>query len=101
MNLLQTDEAIAGATALGFPETAVGYLGIILLISTLLYLIPNTSGFGAILLTGWLGGAVATHIVNGDGLFNTLFPVIIGIVLWFALWLRQAKLQAFLAIGKK
>lgn len=98
MNLLQTDEAIAGAMALGFPETAVFNIGIVLLVMTLLYLIPKTSGLGAILLTGWLGGAVATHIINGDSLFNTIFPIAFGLALWFALWLRQDKVRGLLSL---
>lgn len=99
MNLLQTDEAVAGATAIGFPESAVVYFGVILLVSTLLYVIPTTSGFGAILLTGWLGGAVATHIINGDPTFNVLFPIIVGIIVWFALWLRSEKVQQLVSLN--
>ena len=93
MNILQTEQAVAGATALGYPEAAVLLLGVTLLISTLLYVFPKTSGFGAVLLTGWLGGAVASHVIHQDPLFNTLFPVIFGIVIWLALWLRQDKVQ--------
>ena len=93
MNILQTEQAVAGATALGYPEPTVLLLGVTLLISTLLYVFPKTSGFGAVLLTGWLGGAVASHVIHEDPLFNTLFPVIFGIVIWLALWLRQEKVQ--------
>ena len=93
MNILQTEQAVAGATGLGYPESAVLILGIALLLSTLLYAFPKTSGFGAVLLTGWLGGAVASHVIHQDPLFNTVFPVIFGIVIWLALWLRQEKVQ--------
>lgn len=93
MNILGTEQAVDGAVAMGFPESSVLYLGLVLLISTLLYAYPKTSGLGAVLLTGWLGGAVATHSINGDPLFNTIFPIIFGIVLWLALWLRQEKVQ--------
>ena len=93
MNVLQTEQAVAGATGLGYPESAVLILGIALLLSTLLYAFPKTSGFGAVLLTGWLGGAVASHVIHQDPLFTTIFPVIFGIVIWFALWLRQEKVQ--------
>ncbi len=98
MNILQTDEAVAGATTMGFPESSVVYLGVILLVSTLLYVIPSTSGFGAILLTGWLGGAVAVHIIHGDPVFNIVFPIIFGVVLWFALWLRSKKVQDLISL---
>ncbi|NAS13294.1 DoxX family protein [Poritiphilus flavus] len=93
MNLLQTEEAISGATELGYPESTVLYLGLILLASTILYIIPRTAILGAILLTAWLGGAVATHIIHSDPLFNTLFPVVFGVLLWFALWLRLEKVK--------
>ncbi len=93
MNLMQTNEAISGATEIGYPESSVIYLGLILLVSTVLYVIPKTSVFGAILLTGWLGGAVATHVIHGDPMFKILFPVLFGIVMWLALWLRLQKIQ--------
>ena len=98
MNILQTEEAIAGATGLGYPESGVFFLGAALLISTLLYAIPRSSGFGAVLLTAWLGGAVASHAIHQDPLFNTLFPVLFGIVIWLALWLRQEKVQQLFAL---
>src|SRR5690606_26964690 len=74
MNLLQTEEAVTGATAMGYPETSALYLGIVLLVGTLLYAYPKTVTFGAIILTGWLGGAVATHVIHKDPLFNIVFP---------------------------
>ena len=95
-NLLQTEQAVSGATTLGYPESSVLYLGIILLAATLLYMIPRTCIIGAILLTGWLGGAVATHVIHEDPVFNILLPVIFGIVLWLSLWLRNKKLQELL-----
>lgn len=99
MNLLQSEEAVKGAIAMGYPESSVVYLGLVLLISTILYAIPKTSSFGAILLTGWLGGAVATHTINQDPIFNIVFPIVFGIVMWLALWLRQEKVQQFLKKG--
>ena len=98
MNLLQSEEAVKGAVEMGYPEQSIVYLGLVLLVSTLLYTIPKTSGFGAILLTGWLGGAVATHMIHQDPIFNTAFPLLFGIVMWLALWLRQEKVQQFLKI---
>ena len=98
MNILQTEQAVAGATALGYPEATVLLLGVTLLISTLLYVFPKTSGFGAVLLTGWLGGAVASHVIHQDPLFNILFPVIFGLVIWLALWLRQDKVQRLFSL---
>ena len=95
-NILQTEQAVNGATALGYPESSVLYLGIILLAATLLFIIPRTCIVGAILLTGWLGGAVATHVIHEDPAFNILLPVIFGIVVWLSLWLRNKKLQELL-----
>jgi DoxX-like family len=73
----------------GWPIELSITLGAILLISTILYLIPRTAVVGAILLTGYLGGAVATNLRLQNPLFtNTLFPVYFGILVWAALWLR-------------
>ena len=78
---------------LGYPESLIVGLGAILLVSTVLYLVPKTAVLGAILLTGYLGGAVATHVRVGGGWFPILFPVIFGVLLWGGLWLRDERLQ--------
>lgn len=96
-NLLQTESAVNGAAELGYPKEVVLYLGLTLLLSTVLYIIPRTSIIGAILLTAWLGGAVATHVIHQDPLFNTLFPVIFGILVWLGLMLRRPSLQGLLS----
>lgn len=88
-NLFQTDMAVTGAIEMGYPEYSVFYLGIILLINSILYAIPKTMFIGAILITGWLGGAVATHIIHRDPIFNVIFPIIFGIVVWMSLLLRH------------
>ncbi|MGI9550619.1 MAG: DoxX family protein [Aurantibacter sp.] len=92
-NVLQTEMAVSGATKMGYPESSVLYLGIVLLVSTLLYIFPRTSIIGALLLTAWLGGAVATHVIHKDPVFNVLFPVLVGIIVWLSLWLRDKKLS--------
>jgi hypothetical protein len=71
-------------------------LGILLLACTVIYLLPSTSVLGAILLTGYLGGAVATHVRVSDGLFPIFFPVILGVLLWGGLLLRDDRLGALL-----
>lgn len=74
----------------GWPLHLSPVLGWILLVSTLLYLIPRTSVLGAILLTGYLGGAVATNLrLENPWFSNTLFPVYFGVLVWAALWLRD------------
>lgn len=96
MNLLQTEEAVTGVVAMGYPKEAVLYLGIALLIGTLLYAIPKTVIIGAIILTGWLGGAISTHVIHGDPIFNIIFPILFGIVIWSSILLRNDKLKALL-----
>ena len=64
-------------------------LGVVLLACTILYLIPRTAVLGAILLTGYLGGAVATHVRVGHGPFAIVFPVVLGVLLWGGLGLRD------------
>jgi hypothetical protein len=84
---------------LGLPEsTAVG-IGILLLACTALYAIPRTSILGAILLTGYLGGAVATHLRVGDPLFShVLFPTYVGALVWLGLYLRDSRLRALIPL---
>lgn len=78
----------------GWPVELSVPLGAILLTCTILYLIPRTAVLGAILLTGYLGGAVATNLRLENPLFsNTLFPVYFGVLVWVTLWLRVPKLR--------
>ena len=93
-NLLQTEMAVEGAVEFGYPEDSVLYLGIILFVSTVLYAIPKTTFIGGLLLTAWLGGAVATHVIHNDPVTGILFPVIFGILVWVSIWLRNEKLRA-------
>jgi hypothetical protein len=73
-------------------------IGWVLLASTLLYLVPRTAILGAVLLTGYLGGAVATQVRVVAGLFNIVFPVFLGALLWGGLWLRDRRLQELLPL---
>ena len=84
---------------LGLPLSISVTLGIILLLSTVLYAIPATSVLGAILLTGYLGGAVSTHLRIGDPLFShVLFPTYLGLLLWLGLYLREERLRALIPL---
>src|SRR4051812_31841079 len=87
--------AVEAFGKLGYPvEFAVG-IGILLLACVAAYLIPRTSVLGAILLTGYLGGAVASHVRVGDPWFShALFPVYVGLLVWGGLYLREARLRA-------
>lgn len=99
MKLLALPVVLETSGPLGFAgaDMARG-LGILLLICTLLYIVPQTALFGAILLTGYLGGAVATHVRVGSPLFtHVLFGVYVGMVLWWGLYLRDSRLRAFIS----
>jgi DoxX-like family len=78
----------------GWPMDLSITLGCILLVCTLLFLIPRTAVLGGVLLTGYLGGAVATNLrLHNPWFSNTLFPVYFGVLVWVALWLRTARLK--------
>lgn len=94
MKLVKPEFVVKATTELGYSEDVLIPLGIVLLVSTVLYLIPRTAILGAILLTGYLGGAVDVHVRQGDGAFEILFPVVFGIFLWGGLWLRDERLRA-------
>jgi hypothetical protein len=98
MKLVEPGFVVKATTQLGYPERVIPGLGIVLLASTVLYLIPRTSVVGAILLTGYLGGAVAAKVRVGDGWFGTCFPVILGVLLWGGLVLRDGRLRALMPL---
>jgi hypothetical protein len=98
MKLVKPDPIVKATVELGYPESVILGLGIVLTASTLLYAIPRTAVLGAILLTGYLGGAVATHVRVGGGAFPVLFPVCIGVLLWGGLVLRDARLRSLLPL---
>ena len=101
MKFVRPAPVVEGTVKLGYPETVIVPLGIVLLVSTVLYAIPRTCVFGAILLTGYLGGAVATHVRVGDPLFtHALFPVYFGVLLWLGLYLRDHRLRALVPLRK-
>ncbi|KPM47780.1 DoxX family protein [Jiulongibacter sediminis] len=96
MKFMKPEEVITTTVnELGYQEHHIATMGILLLISTILYVIPKTSILGAVLLTGYLGGAIATHLRVDNPLFShLLFPVYFGILLWGGLWLRNEKLRS-------
>jgi len=98
MKLFKPPVVVQATVELGYPESVIFGLGVTLFVSTLLYLIPRTSVLGAILLTGYLGGAVATHVRVGGPLFNVAFAVIVGALLWGGLWLRDGQLREMLPL---
>jgi hypothetical protein len=84
---------------LGYPVRLAAGIGILELACIIVYLIPRTSTFGAILLTGYLGGAVASHVRVGNPLFShVLFPIYVALLLWGALYVRSASLRALIPL---
>ena len=84
---------------LGFPVTLALAIGILELVCLVIYLIPQTSVLGAILLTGYLGGAVASQLRIEAPLFsNVLFPVYVGLLIWGGLYLREDRLHALIPL---
>jgi hypothetical protein len=101
MKLVPLQVVIDASRDLAWPVDPVTLrmLGALLLASTLLYAVPRTSVLGAILITGYLGGAVATHARIGSPLFShILFGVYLGVAAWAGLWLREPRLRALLPL---
>ena len=101
MKLLALSVVTQASAALGYPPSAdfARELGVILLVCTLLYAAPRTAVLGAVLLTGFLGGAVASHLRLGDPLFtHVLFGVYLGLLLWGGLWLRDPRVRALMPL---
>jgi len=84
---------VEACTRLGFPIHLSVTIGVLLTVSTILYAIPRTAVLGAVLLTGYLGGAVAIQMRAGSPLFETVFPVIFGILVWAGIYLRDCRLR--------
>jgi hypothetical protein len=104
MKFLGPAPVIETTAALGWPvdRGTLALLGILALVPTLLYAIPRTALLGAILMTGYLGGAVATHVRIGSPLFShILFGVYLGVFLWLGLWLRDARVRALFPMATR
>jgi hypothetical protein len=99
MKLMKPEAVVTATVKLGYPETVLVGLGIVLLVCVILYVIPRTAVLGAILLTGYLGGAVATHVRVGDPLFShVLAPVYLAVLIWGGLFLREPRLRALIPL---
>jgi hypothetical protein len=99
LKVLRLGAAVEGTTALGYPADSVHVIGMIELVCLVLYLVPRTSVLGGLLLTGYLGGAIATHVRISSPLFtHTLFPVYVALVLWGGLYLREKRLRALVPL---
>ena len=100
--VMKVPAVMEASTELGYPASTIPGIGIVLIVCTLLYSIPRTSILGAILLTGYLGGAVATNVRVSAPLFtNVLAPVYFGVMVWGGLYLRNDRLRGFILSGSK
>ncbi|HEV7515956.1 MAG TPA: DoxX family protein [Thermoanaerobaculia bacterium] len=97
MDLVKPPYVVEGTLKMGYPENIIFGLGVVVLACTILYLIPRTAVLGVILLTGYLGGAVATHVRMND-LRSVPVPVVVAALLWGGLWLRDSRLRALIPL---
>src|ERR1700736_3210503 len=96
MKLFKPAVVIEATRQLGYPASAIMCIGVLLLVCTLLYLFPRTSILGSILLTGYMGGAVASQVRFGAGWFNVAFAVLFGVLVLAGLWLRDVRVRNLL-----
>lgn len=96
--LVVSPEAVKGTLDLGYPTTVLPILGVLELLCLALYLVPRTAIVGAVMWTGYLGGAIATHLRLSNPLFShTLFPIYVAVLLWGGLYLRDRRVAALIA----
>lgn len=96
MKLLKPAVVVEATRQLGYPESDIVGIGVLLLACTLLYVFPRTSILGAILLTAYMGGAVASQVRVGAGWFNVTFAAVFGALVWTGLWLRDTRVRNML-----
>jgi hypothetical protein len=98
MKLVKPAPVVEATVRLGYAESMIAGIGIALLISTILYAIPRTTILGAILVTGYLGGAVASDVRAQQPTFNTVFPAVFAALVWLGLWLRDPRLRSLMPL---
>lgn len=101
MKLFKPAFVVDANLQLGYRESVIIPLGIVLLVSTVLYLIPRTAVLGAILLTGYLGGAIATHVRTGTEVFPIVFASVFGVLVWGGLYLRDSRVSALIPLREE
>jgi hypothetical protein len=97
IKLMRIGPVLDAFSQLGWTTTQAVPIGIVLLVCTVIYAIPNSSILGAILLTGYLGGATATHLRAGQAFY---FPVIFGVLVWLGLYLRDERLRVLIPLRR-
>ncbi|PYI55602.1 DoxX family protein [Paenibacillus flagellatus] len=98
---MKPDVVVEGTVSLGYAEHHIVLIGVLGLLSTILYAIPRTSLLGVVLMTGFFGGVVATHVRMDAPLFtHTLFPVYLAVLAWGGLWLRDERVRSLFPLRK-
>jgi len=100
MKVIKERHVLQSAAQLGYSTESMFAIGTLLLACTLVYVIPRTAVFGALLLTAYLGGAVATQVRVGNPVFECIFPVIFGVLVWAGLFLREPSLSTLIPVRK-
>jgi hypothetical protein len=102
LKVLRLAPAVEGTAALGYPADAVLWIGLLELVCLGLYLVPRTAVLGALLLTGYLGGAIASQMRVGNPLLShTLFPIYVALLLWGGLYLRETRLRELVPLRRQ
>ena len=99
-HLMKPAPVVEAFVRLGYPLSASAGIGLLALICTAIYVTPKTSVLGAILLTGYLGGAVSTHVRAGSSMFEMIFPVILGALVWLGIFVRDAELRRLIPLRR-
>ena len=101
IKLIPLDIVLTTSRELGIPERFAFMLGALTLGSTILYAIPKTAVLGAILLTGYIGGAIYVHVLKGSPLFShTFFGIYLSLLIWGGLWFRDPRVRALIPFVK-
>jgi hypothetical protein len=95
LKLMKPEAVLTEFNRLGWPESVVITLGVVELACAILYAIPQTAVLGAILLTGYLGGATATHVRMSEGFIG---PIVFGVLVWLGLYLRDPRVRALIPL---
>ncbi len=98
--LIELPVVLEASAKLGFGAASIFAIGLTLFVCTALYAIPRTATLGAVLLTGYLGGAVCTHVRNFEGAFPIVFSLLFGVLVWVGLGLRDERVRALIALPR-
>ncbi|HLV85328.1 MAG TPA: DoxX family protein [Candidatus Sulfotelmatobacter sp.] len=100
MKVIKEAHVMAANAEIGYPPNSIPWIGALLLVCTVVYVIPRLSILGAILLTAYLGGAVATQVRVAHPVFDCLFPVVFGMLIWAGIFLRDAQLRQMIPVRR-